>query len=589
LTICLPAEPGSLFLYGDSSPAAEAVREAIYDGPIDQQGYAFAPAILENLPTLGNGGVRFEPVPALPNDIIIDGQGNLTNLKEGVVYYPSGCAEPGCAQTYSGQEPVSMDQMAVRFQLRPGLQWSDGAPLTADDSQYSYEVAWALGTGGRPDIIALTDSYQALDEKAVEWRGVPGLRYAGYVESFFTPLPRHAWSAMEAEQLLSDPLATQAPLGWGPYMIEDWKAGEEISLVRNPNYWRAGEGLPAFDRLVYRFIPQPEAALAAVGAGACDLLDPSYGFSPTDPAVGALQAAGQAALTEIPALSWEHLDFGVNSLVDDPQRPPFFRNKEIRQAVAQCIDRASIAARTPGQVVLDSYTPADHPLYNAQIRRYAYDPVAANAVLQANGWFDTDNNPLTPRLSLGAPGVPDGTAFVVQLNTSDEPARQEIAALIRDSLLGCGIQVEVISAPVEQVYAPGPQGPVFGRQFSLAQFAWPVSISPPCFLFTTNQIPGPYPDYPNGWGGANASGYSNPQFDGACQGALNTLPEETFYATAHQQAQAIYAEDLPVLPLFVRSGWLVARPDLCGLQVGPANASIYAGLENFDSREGCRE
>jgi peptide/nickel transport system substrate-binding protein len=589
LTICTPREPDSLFLYGDSSLAARAVREAIYDGPVDQRDYAAAPVILEGLPTQSAGNVTLQPVQVAPNDLIIDSLGNLTNLAEGVVYFPSGCTALACAQTYTGQEPVSMDQMVVQFKLRPDLLWSDGAPLTAQDSLYSFEVARALGTRAHPDLLERTQSYQALDAQTVEWRGVPGLRDPNFIQNFFVPLPSHAWSKLTASQLLTDTLTTRTPLGWGPFVISEWAPGDRLTLTRNPNYFKASEGLPYLDILVFRFLPDGDQALAALQAGECDLLDPAYGLTPQDAQVQALQQANQAAVVEIPAVAWEHLDFGINSAVVDPQRPPFFQSKEVRQAVAQCIDRQKLAADlAPGGAVLDSYAPPDHPLFNAQARKYSFDPAAASALLQASGWVDTDNDPATPRLSLGAPGVPDGTRFVVSLLASDDAQEQRLAELIKESLAQCGVQVDLASSPAEQVFAPGPDGPVFGRQFSLAQFAWPVAQTLPCFLYTTSEIPGPYPQYAKGWGGANDTGYSSPQFDQACQAALNTLPDTPEFQAAVQQAQAIFAEDLPVLPLFLRSRWVVTRPDLCGLQVDPSNLDIYWNLENFNDGEGCQ-
>ena len=89
----------------------------------------------------------------------------------------------------------------------------------------------------------------------------------------------------------------------------------------------------------------------------------------------------------------------------------------------------------------------------------------------------------------------------------------------------CGIQLEILSQPAEQYLAAGPDGPVFGRQFDLAQFAWMTAVEPPCSLYLTNEIPGPYPDYPKGWGGVNASGYSNAQYDQACLDALYSLAD----------------------------------------------------------------
>jgi peptide/nickel transport system substrate-binding protein len=588
LNLCLPVGPASLFLYGDSSEAARTVREAIYDGPVDGRNYAADPVILEQLPTLSNGEAALQPVQVAQNDLIIDSLGNLTNLTEGVVYFPSGCTVLACAQTYSGQEPVNMDQLAVQFKLRPGLKWSDRAPLTANDSLYSFEVARALGTRARPDLLARTQSYQALDEQTAEWRGVPGLRDPNFAQNFFAPLPRHAWGDLAASQLLTATLTTQAPLGWGPYVVSEWTP-DRLALTRNPNYFRADEGLPHFDALVFHFLPDAGQALAALQNGECDLLDPAYGLSPSDQQVQALQEAGQAAVVEIPAIAWEHLDFGINSAVEDAQRPPFFQLKETRQAVAQCIDRAKLAAEfAPGQTVLDSFTPPDHPLYNSNIRKYPDDPAAANALLQSIGWLDVDNDPTTPRISSGVSGVPDGVRFIATLLSTDAPDQQRQAELLKSALARCGIQIDIQNGPAEQIFAAGPDGPVFGRKFSLAQFAWPVTASPACFLYMTREIPGAYPQFPKGWGGANDTGYSSAQFDQACQVAMNSLPDEPEFLAAQQQAQAIFAEDLPALPLYLRSGWVITRPDLCGLQVDPANTDVYQNIESFDYGEGCK-
>ena len=474
------------------------------------------------------------------------------------------------------------------FRFRPDLLWSDGAPLTADDSVYAYEVAQALSPRPRAELLALTYSYQALDPTILEWRSVPGLSDAQAASYFFSPLPRHAWGAIDPSQLRTDAQVARSPLGWGPYQVSAWQAGEQIVLERNPNYFRAGEGLPHFDTLVFRFLPEADQALAALQAGDCDLLDPAYNLAPSDPRIKPIQEAGQAAVLEIPGQSWENITFGINSIVNDPTRPPYFLSKEVRQAVALCIDRQALVDEfSPGQAILDSYVLPGHPLHNPDVKQYSYDPVAANALLQASGWLDTDNNPTTPRLSIGAPGIPDGTLFTATMFTSDEPERLRLAQAIQGYLTECGIQVQISSGPDAQVFAPGPQGAVFGRQFSLAQFAWPVSADPACAVYTTREIPGPYPQYPRGWGGANAGGYSSPQFDQACQAAQNALPGAPEIVQAHQQAQAIFAEELPALPLFPRSRWVIARPDFCNLQTDLLNTNIFWNLENFDYGEAC--
>ena len=199
LTICMVGEPTSLFLYGDQSVAARSIRQAIYDGPYDVLNFDVSPVIWTEKPTLGNGDAQINPVEVSAGALIRDADGKLATLDQGVSYQPSGCTEASCAKKYEGSDPVKMDQLSVRFHLRPNLRWSDGTPLTADDSLYSYEVAKALYPQARADLIARTQSYQALDASTVEWRGIPGDRDPLYATNFFTPLPRHAWGGIQPQ------------------------------------------------------------------------------------------------------------------------------------------------------------------------------------------------------------------------------------------------------------------------------------------------------------------------------------------------------------------------------------------------------
>ena len=161
-------------------------------------------------------------------------------------------------------------------------------------------------------------------------------------------------------------------------------------------------------------------------------------------------------------------------------------------------------------------------------------------------------------------------------------------ACCKDSLSNCGIQLEIQTGSWDTLFAPGPDGPVFGRRFDLAQFAWISSLEPPCFLYTSSEIPGPYPEFPKGWGGANASGYANPEFDQACALARQTLPEMPEYQQANEQAQILFSQDLPALPLYWRQKMVAMRPDFCGARLDPSADSALWNVESFDYGEDCQ-
>jgi len=238
--------------------------------------------------------------------------------------------------------------------------------------------------------------------------------------------------------------------------------------------------------------------------------------------------------------------------------------------------------------VADSYVHPSHPLYNPAVRHYDFDPAAASALLDSLGWLDSDGDPNTPRLSLGVPEVLDGTPLTFTFLTTDEDEKVRAAEILKVSLSECGVQVEMSPIPSETLFAPGPDGPVFGRKFSLAQFNWETALQPPCYLYLTSEIPGSYPGHPKGWGGANASGYISPEFDAACNLALTSLVDSPEHRDAHYLAQAIFSEELPVIPLYLRPSWVVTRSDLCGVQVDASMRSSFWNIEEFDFGEGCK-
>lgn len=590
LTVCTLQEPASLFIYNDQSQAARNIREAIYDGPVDMLSYQATPVILTEVPSQANGGAGIESVEVSPGAIIVDSQGDLANLKQGIQYFPAGCRSGECAQTYSGQGSVQMDQMVVRFRLRQGLQWSDGAPLTADDSQYSYEIAQALYPRVRQNLIAHTAFYQAQDAETIVWRGLPGYRDPSFTSFFFQPLPRHAWGNFSVEELLASENVNRVPLGWGPYTVVEWTQGDHITLARNPMYFRSGEGLPFFDNLVFRFISDQDEILAGLLAGECDLVDDTAGLETRASQLGQLQEEGKLLTAYDASTAWEHLDFGIE--VYNPaavSNPTLFQSPQVRQAIAACIDRDRLASELFFGIseIPDTYVPPVHPLANPDVNLITYNPQAGGMLLDAAGWLDSDQNPATPRQAQGVVGVADGTPLVIELLTSNEPEKQAAAAILQSSMGACGIQLSIRSMALEELYAPGPDGLVFGRGFQLAQFNWSNSYEPPCYLYMSSEIPGPYPEYKRGWGGANASGYRNAEFDTACRTAMRSLPEDPEYRANHMRAQEIFAAELPALPLYMRLKLVAARPDLCGLQVAPGSSTVLWNLESFNYGTAC--
>jgi len=575
LIICQREEPNTLFIYGGPSRAARNVLQAIYDGPIDSPNYRFQPVILEKIPGLADGDASFRTVQVQEGSRVVNADGRVVELRPGVTIFDASETRV----TFEGGT-VKMAQLVVTFTLRTGISWADGQPLTAADSLYSFELAGEFDYPPVRMLVERTSDYEMVDERTVVWSGLPGYRDPLYFLNFYHPLPRHIWGVATGRQLLEAEMAHRKPLGWGAFAVEEWVAGDHITLVRNPHYFRAAEGLPYLDRILIRFVPELRQALDMLSVGGCDLIAQDLIKSGDPQALWEAAVLGQVEIVSAPGNEWEHLDFAIEQA--DPQKqPPFFRDVRVRQAIARCVDRERIAREAfpyAAATLAHSYVSPEHPLYaSGQLSFWSYDPVAAQAMLEEAGWWDEDGDGI--REAHGAAGVADRTPFTVTLlTTADHPARILTANTIAGNLASCGIGVSVRYLPLPDFFADGPDGPVFGRRFDLALFSWLNSLAPPCELYLSSEIPRPE----NWWSSSNDPGYSSADYDAACRSALYALPGMEDYSRFHLEAQRIFSYDLPVLPLYFVPDVVAVRPGVSGVILNAGQYLEFWNIEAFD-------
>ncbi len=568
LTVCLGSEPATLFPPQAVDRVARTVLAAVYDGPLDHDGFAWTPVLLETLPSLENGDVTIETVSVQPGTEVLDAEGRPVTLDDGIRVRPAGCREAACAVAYDRDQPLEMEQMQVVFRLRPDLRWADGEPLTAADSVYAWSLLSNPAIASSLYLPDRTADYRALDERTVVWVGKPGFLDPQYVDNFASPLPAHLWAQTAPLELAESEPAARLPLGWGPYVLQSWEPGQALTLTRNPIY--AGQ-TPYYDRLVFRITPDAESALAALLEGSCDVLDESVPLAGQLNLLNELQAAGRVQLRARTALTMEVLALGIQPAAYDDgyqpgpfgDRPDYFGDVRVRQALAYCLDREQTPAAAWGGLtyVPDGIVPPASPLYDPGQPVYPYDPQKGRELLESVGWKDLDNDPSTPLTAWSVVGVPQGTPLTLQYWTTDSAFRRRTVDIFTDSLAACGIGLEAHFLPPEELFANGPEGVLFGRQFDLAQFALgTLEGPPPCYWYESDSIP----TAANDWLGVNVSGYASDAYDALCRQAMNLLPDDARYPDVWSRLQRLFAQDLPVIPLHARVYLSAAQPDLCG-------------------------
>ena len=596
LTICQAEEPNTLFIYDRPSRAALNVLEAIYDGPIDTRAYQSQPVILEKLPNLYDGDASLRGVEVAEGDVVVDASGHTAILRPNTVVLDADGRE-----TTFRRGVVTMTQMVVSFTLRADIAWADGEPLTADDSRFSYELAQELDDAPLRVrlLVDQTYSYDVVDELTVLWTSIPGYRdnfsFQGfhlqnfYYQNFYQPLPRHVWGTADAEQLLEAEVAHRYPLGWGAFVVREWVDGDHITLVRNPHYFRAPEGLPYLDQIDIRFVSSLAQALRQLVAGECDVIAQDV-IEREEVETGTLAPLLEAAdlgvveLIQAPSTEWEHLDFSVQRS-EWVREPPFFRDERTRQAVAMCVHRERIAGEAVpyGKAdATDSYVSTDHPQYAGnQLVRYDYDPAAALDLLEEIGWRDEDGDGV--REAHEVTGIQNGTPLSVTLLTnSDHLAHERSARILVENLAACGIQLGVTYMPADELFADGPDGPVFGREFDLALFSWLNDLDAPCWLYLSTEIP----SAENWWATSNNPGYANTDYDAYCLAALAAFPGTASYMRYHEEAQRIFSRELPVLPLYTVPKLVAVRPGVNGVILDSTEYLDLWAIEYFDVENG---
>jgi peptide/nickel transport system substrate-binding protein len=214
---------------------------------------------------------------------------------------------------------VAEDRSWVEFTLRDEARFSDGSPVTVEDVIWSYEL---LGTQGHL-------RYRGFWNKVSEIRqtGPKSLRISFNTKDRELALIAGMRPILQKAQWQGKDFAasglSEAPIGTGPYVIESFEAGRQVTLRRNPDYW--GKDLPFrvgtqnFDQLRIDFFGDQTVLFEAFKAGEltsfrefnADKWDSAYGF--------AAVTEGRIVKSEIP----HQRPSGMTGLAFNTRRAPF--------------------------------------------------------------------------------------------------------------------------------------------------------------------------------------------------------------------------------------------------------------------------
>jgi peptide/nickel transport system substrate-binding protein len=183
-----------------------------------------------------------------------------------------------------------------------------------------------------------------------------------------------------------------------------------------------------------------------------------------------------------------------------------------------------------------------------ELTRYPYNVDEANRLLDQVSSLDSDGD-----------GIRDPIALDL-LTIDSTPLRAEIARLFKDDMAKVGIVINIQTLPSQQFYAV--EGPLYRRQFHLAQFAWIAAPDPGGLsLWSCPAVP----NENNGWTGNNFAGWCFRDADQAIRVATTAQSVEE-RKNAYQTQQKLFSQELPSLPLFQRLSVTFLSPDMTNVQ-----------------------
>ncbi len=452
------------------------------------------------------------------------------NILEGLLAIgPNGTYEPALAAEVptTANGGVSADGRTITWKLKPGLTWSDGAPLTSRDVLFTYQVML------NPDNpIVFRSGYTDMDSVTAPDATTVVVRYSrlysGFQVHFPYILPEHA---LGGDTNIDKKEFNRAPIGSGPFKFTSWSAGDTITLERNEHF--RDQGKPYLDGLVFKVVPSRETSVQAFKTGEIDVL-----WNLAESNIPEFEAIPDAVLKPTPSPRVERLILNASCpsgpQQGDPACPhPVLGDPRVREAIELVIDKKALVDKllygktTVGTSVI--------PIgwFAPTLPASAYDPTRSRQLLEQAGWVPGPD---------GVRSKNDVRARIEFGTTTGDRLREQTQQVIQEQLKDVGIEVEIKNAPSAVVLGAWQDNAPRARgNFDMLMWTTNVEgLDPQGHLygyFHSSQIP-----TEQSRGGRNYHRIIDPELDRALEIAESTLDEPTRKAAYQTVAERVNAD-----------------------------------------------
>jgi peptide/nickel transport system substrate-binding protein len=438
---------------------------------------------------------------------------------------------------------LSRDGRTITYRLRPGVRWQDGVPVTVRDVLFTlHAIVDARNPVRSREGYDRVARAERIDDHTV--RFVLKAPWAPAVATLFSygTAPQYV---LPAHLLASEPRLDQAafgsaPVGDGPYRFVSWQRGDHLEYAANSGYW----GGPAkAARLDIRIIPDPGANFTALASGTLDwnLISPVQ----------------QQSLLDKPALAFRYVPLALIAGIAINTAHPPLDDVRVRRAIAAAIDRQAISDKITFKryPVVDTAQPLGSWARDPAVHLPAYDPAAADGLLDAAGW------------RRGADGMRSKNGKRLALTYVQFPESQtgvRTAAFIERELHARGIDLALKSVTNAKLFLPKSEhGTLASGDFDLAYVPWPMGADPDdSFLLSCAGV-------------ANVMHWCDPQVDALERRAL-AAPLQAERKALYAAIERRVAAQVPIVYLFDPSYIYAYRTALRGFAPNAFNPTWNA-------------
>ncbi len=434
---------------------------------------------------------------------------------------PDGALRPGLAGAWQEREEGRVTSLS----LRPGATFSDGTAVSARDVVATFDALMdtARPTGALRGEVAELRAWRATDAGTVEltWQ-----RPSPFAFRALTRVP-----IFSAAQLAGDWSAlAQRPLGSGPFVVDAWERGQQLTLRRRE------PGRAHLERVVFRFVKDHTAAAAMFERGEFELMT---AITPQLWRAMESQPWARRQWNRIKSLDNSYSYIAWN------QAHPHLRDVRVRRALAHLYDAELITRVADLDLELPTVCPylQGSPSCDPTVERLAFSQAAARALLTDAGFADDDGDGVLER-----DGVPLRFTFLLPGSSA---RLAKVVPLLQEQLTAAGIDLVV-----EKVETSTLSARVARRDFDAVSRLWTE--------FDTEQDLFPMFHASQVDGGANWVGYANVEVDRLIEEVRAEPSAERRHALQRRLHAALYA-DQPYLFMTSRQSLDAAKKTVHGL------------------------